>query len=78
MQRQIEEPASQTRAVRAAETKAYGKSLADDNVNGFCKLLSDHNEKILGAHIIGKGCSEMISEIKDLNTERHFVSISIL
>jgi hypothetical protein len=27
MQRQIEEPASQTRAVRAAETKAYGKSL---------------------------------------------------
>ena len=43
--------------------KANGKSLADDNVNGFCKLLSDHNEKILGAHIIGKGCSEMISEI---------------
>ena len=27
MQRQIEEPASQTRAVRSAETKAYGKSL---------------------------------------------------
>lgn len=43
--------------------KANGKSLADDNVNGFCKLLSDQNEKILGAHIIGKGCSEMISEI---------------
>ncbi|MBT3475334.1 dihydrolipoyl dehydrogenase [bacterium] len=43
--------------------KANGKSLADDNVSGFCKLISDKNDDILGAHIIGKGCSEMISEI---------------
>ena len=43
--------------------KANGKSLADDNVSGFCKLISDKDDNILGAHIIGKGCSEMISEI---------------
>ena len=43
--------------------KANGKSLADDNLSGFCKILIDKEDLILGAHIIGKGCSEMISEI---------------
>ncbi len=43
--------------------KANGKSLADDNVNGFCKIITDKDDTILGAHIIGKGCTEMISEI---------------
>ena len=43
--------------------KANGKSLADDNLSGFCKILIDKDDLILGAHIIGKGCSEMISEI---------------
>ena len=43
--------------------KANGKSLATDDIIGFCKLLVDENKKILGAHIIGKGATEMISEI---------------
>ena len=43
--------------------KANGKSLADDNVNGFCKIITDESDIILGVHIIGKGCTEMISEI---------------
>ena len=43
--------------------KANGKSLAGDETLGFCKILADKNDKILGAHIIGKGATEMISEI---------------
>ena len=43
--------------------KANGKSLADDNSTGFCKILINQSEMIIGAHIIGKGSTEMISEI---------------
>jgi len=43
--------------------KANGKALASDDVTGFCKLLVGKDKKILGAHIIGKGATEMISEI---------------
>ncbi len=37
--------------------------MATDDATGFCKLLVDKDKKILGAHIIGKGATEMISEI---------------
>jgi len=43
--------------------KANGKSLATDDMVGFCKLLVDEDKKILGGHIIGRGATEMISEI---------------
>ena len=43
--------------------RANGKSLASDETLGFCKILIDKEDKIIGAHIIGKGATEMIAEI---------------
>ena len=43
--------------------KANGKALAQNQVQGLCKILVNQEGKILGAHIIGKGATEMISEI---------------
>ena len=43
--------------------KANGKALAQNQVQGLCKILINYEGKILGAHIIGKGATEMISEI---------------
>ena len=43
--------------------KGNGKSIAQGEVRGFCKIMVDKNLQILGAHIIGKGATEMISEL---------------
>ena len=44
--------------------RASGKAIAMAEYDGFIKILSDaENEKILGAHMIGPDCSELIGEI---------------
>jgi len=46
---------------------AIGKALADDETDGFVKLIIEPEYKsILGAHIIGNRATEMISEITTL------------
>jgi len=46
--------------------KSNGKSIAQGENRGFCKIMVDKEFKILGAHIIGKGATEMISELNIL------------
>ena len=48
--------------------KINGKSLAQGENRGFCKILVDKEMKILGAHIIGKGATEMITELNIIMT----------
>lgn len=42
---------------------ALGKAHADNNLEGFIKILADNNDKILGVHIISKEASSMIHQI---------------
>lgn len=42
---------------------ALGKAQADNDLEGFIKILADLDGKILGAHIIGKEASAMIQQI---------------
>ena len=42
---------------------ALGKAYADDKIEGFIKILTDKNGKILGAHIISEEASAMIQQI---------------
>ena len=43
---------------------ANGRALANDQAQGFVKILSDaHTDKLLGAQILGSGGSEFISEV---------------
>lgn len=43
---------------------ANGRARAMDKTEGFVKILADkHTNKLLGAHMIGPNCSEMIAEI---------------
>ena len=46
--------------------KSNGKSIAQGENRGFCKIMVDQNLKILGAHIIGRGATEMISGLNIL------------
>lgn len=41
---------------------ALGKAQADNDIEGFIKVLADNDGKILGAHIIGKEASAMIHQ----------------
>lgn len=42
---------------------ALGKAAADNNLEGFIKILASENGKILGAHIISKEASALIHQI---------------
>jgi dihydrolipoamide dehydrogenase len=44
-------------------TKANGRSLADGNIEGFCKVISEKiTGKIIGIHIVAPYATEMITE----------------
>lgn len=42
---------------------ALGKAAAENNLEGFVKILADKSGKILGAHIIGKEASALIHQL---------------
>lgn len=42
---------------------ALGKAQADNNIEGFIKILSSFDNKILGIHIISKEASALVHQI---------------
>jgi dihydrolipoamide dehydrogenase len=43
---------------------ALGRALSVNDTDGFCKLVADaDSEEVLGAHIVGNGAADLISEI---------------
>ncbi|MBR5935304.1 MAG: dihydrolipoyl dehydrogenase [Bacteroidaceae bacterium] len=43
--------------------RANGKAVSMDETDGYCKVIVDNNDKVLGAHILGAHASDLIHEI---------------
>ena len=52
-----------------------GRFVAENELgNGLCKLIIDHNDRIVGCHMLGNPASELLSreDIRSMNLERVF------
>ncbi len=49
--------------------RANGKALASNEKDGFIKVLTDNNGKLLGAHIVGNVATELIHEYAVMKTQ---------